>query len=57
MDIHQANMIALLHFALEKKKEDEAKISPTFKSCECAAWEAMLEHVKRGGDFCIRRAK
>ena len=57
MDIHQANMIALLHFALERKKEDEAKISPTFKSCERSAWEAMLEHVKRGGDFCIRRAK
>jgi len=48
-------MISLLHFAIEKKKEDEAKISPTFRSAERAAWEEMLEHVKQGGGFWIKK--
>jgi len=48
-------MIRLLYYAIEKKKEDEAKISPSFKSAERAAWEAMLEHVKKDGNFYIVR--
>ncbi len=54
MKIRTENMISLLNYAIEKRKEDELRWHGTdYKSAELAAWESYLEYAESGPDGFI----